>query len=149
MPCRGPSPVPLPETSAEEGLGPGHRLGVGPYVTGAGAVAQQRPAPPHAQTGRGIAPEAQQYVKKYPVSHPVSAESYPSPAYDGLTEIWFESCADHDAFFASKNYEELVNPDESTVMHSVAVMVTEERVVLSGRRGAPGPPRPRPPRSTG
>ncbi|MDT0428279.1 EthD domain-containing protein [Streptomyces salyersiae] len=52
-------------------------------------------------------PEAQQYVKKYTVSHPVTAESYPSPAYDGLTEIWFESRADHDAFFASKNYEEL------------------------------------------
>lgn len=77
-------------------------------------------------------PEAQQYVKKYTVSHPVPAEGYPSPAYDGLTEIWFESWADHDAFFASKNYKELVNPDESKFidMNSVAVMVTEERFVI-------------------
>ncbi|MFE9818486.1 EthD domain-containing protein [Streptomyces sp. NBC_00236] len=79
-------------------------------------------------------PEARQYVKKYTVSHPVPAGGYPSPSYDGLTEIWFESWADHDAFFASKNYKELVNPDESRFIdrHSVAVMVTEERVVIQG-----------------
>ncbi|MGW7247879.1 EthD domain-containing protein [Streptomyces decoyicus] len=77
-------------------------------------------------------PEARRYVKKYTVSHPVPAEGYPSSVYDGLTEIWFESWADHDAFFASKNYKELVNPDERKFidMNSVAVMVTEERVVI-------------------
>ncbi|AEW99045.1 EthD domain-containing protein [Streptantibioticus cattleyicolor] len=77
-------------------------------------------------------PEARQYVKKYTVSHPVPAEGYPSPAYDGLTEIWFESWADHDAFFTSGNYRELVHPDESEFidMDSVAVMVTEETVVV-------------------
>lgn len=77
-------------------------------------------------------PEARLYVNKYTVSHPVTAEGYPAPAYDGLTEIWFESWEDHDAFFASKNYKELVNPDEGEFidMNSVAVMVTEERVVI-------------------
>ncbi|MEU6967004.1 EthD domain-containing protein [Kitasatospora aureofaciens] len=72
------------------------------------------------------------YVKKYTVSHPVPAEDYPIPAYDGITEIWFESWSDHDAFFASKNYKELVNPDESKFidMNSVAVMATEEKVVM-------------------
>lgn len=77
-------------------------------------------------------PEAGRYVKKYTVSHPVPAQGYPGPAYDGLTEIWFESWADHDAFFASARYQELVNPDESTFidMDSVAVMVTEERTVI-------------------
>ncbi|MEU6408103.1 EthD domain-containing protein [Microbispora sp. NPDC046933] len=77
-------------------------------------------------------PEARRHVKKYTVSHPVPADGYPSPPYDGLTEIWFESWADHDAFFASKNYKELVNPDESKFidMDSVAVMVTEEKVVI-------------------
>ncbi len=71
-------------------------------------------------------------MKKDTVSHPVPAESYPSPAYDGLTEIWFESWADHDAFFAPENYEELVNPDESKFidMNSVAAMVTEGRMVI-------------------
>ncbi|MFI6700777.1 EthD domain-containing protein [Streptomyces sp. NPDC050509] len=77
-------------------------------------------------------PEARQYVKKYTVSHPVPAEGYPRPAYDGLTEIWFASWGDHDAFFASDNYKELVNPDEGRFidMNSVAVMVTEETVVV-------------------
>ena len=77
-------------------------------------------------------PEARQYVKKYTVSHPVPAEGYPGAAYDGLTEIWFESWEAHDAFFASDNYKKLVNPDESRFidMDSVAVMVTEERVVI-------------------
>lgn len=78
-------------------------------------------------------PEAQQYVRRYAVSHPVPAASYPAPAYDGLTEIWFETWEDHDAFFASKNYREVVNPDEATFIDlaSVATMVTDERVVLS------------------
>lgn len=77
-------------------------------------------------------PEAQQYVRKYVVSHPVPAENYPAPAYDGLTEIWFDSWADHDAFFGSANYRELVNPDEATFIDpaSVGMMVTEEKVVV-------------------
>lgn len=77
-------------------------------------------------------PEAWQYVKKYTVSHPVPAPNYPSPAYDGLTEIWFESWADHDAFFASANYKDLVNPDEAKFIDpgSVRTMVTEEKIVI-------------------
>lgn len=77
-------------------------------------------------------PEARQYVRKYTVSHPVPAEGYPGPAYDGLTEIWFENWAAHDAFFASENYRTLVHPDEGRFidMDTVAVMVTEERVVI-------------------
>lgn len=85
-------------------------------------------------------PEAQQYVRKYTVSHPVPAESYPSPAFDGLTEIWFDNWADHDAFFASSNYQNLVHPDEATFidMDSVAVMVTEERIVGPDQLAASG-----------
>lgn len=77
-------------------------------------------------------PEARRYVKKYTVSHPVPAESYPGPAYDGLTEIWFENWEDHNAFFASENYKERVHPDEGTFidMGSVAIMVTEEKTVI-------------------
>ncbi|GAB3207201.1 hypothetical protein GCM10027294_12850 [Marinactinospora endophytica] len=77
-------------------------------------------------------PEAARYVRRYTVSHPVPAEGYPAPAYDGLTEIWFDTWADHDAFFSSENYRSKVNPDEATFidMDSVAVMVTEETVVL-------------------
>lgn len=77
-------------------------------------------------------PEAARYVRRYTVSHPVPAASYPAPAFDGLTEIWFDSWADHDAFFASANYRELVNPDEVTFIDpaSVRTMVTEEQVVV-------------------
>lgn len=77
-------------------------------------------------------PEAARYVRKYTVSHPVPADGYPKPAYDGLTEIWFASWADHDAFFASKNYQELVHPDEARFidMTSVEVLVTEETTVI-------------------
>ncbi|MEU7043997.1 EthD domain-containing protein [Streptomyces varsoviensis] len=77
-------------------------------------------------------PEAERYVRKYTVSHPVPAESYPARAYDGLTEIWFENWEDHDAFFASENYRKLVNPDEARFIDidSVGVMVTEEKEVI-------------------
>ncbi|MGW2134341.1 EthD domain-containing protein [Streptomyces coelicoflavus] len=77
-------------------------------------------------------PEAERYVRKYTVSHPVPAGNYPPRAYDGLTEIWFEDWEDHDAFFTSENYRTLVNPDEARFidMDSVAVMVTEEKEVV-------------------
>lgn len=76
-------------------------------------------------------PEADELVCKYTVSHPVAAPGYQKPAYDGLTEIWFESWADHDAFFASDNYKTQVNPDEKCFIDfsNVGVMVTEETVL--------------------
>ncbi|MFJ3386064.1 MULTISPECIES: EthD domain-containing protein [unclassified Curtobacterium] len=76
-------------------------------------------------------PEAEKYVRKYTVSHPIEAPGYPEPAYDGLTEIWFDSWSDHDAFFGSENYKNRVNPDEARFidMSSVGVMVTHETVV--------------------
>ena len=77
-------------------------------------------------------PEAARYVRKYTVSHPVPADGYPEPTYDGLTEIWFASWAEHDAFFASTNYQELVHPDEARFidMTSVEVLVAEETTVI-------------------
>lgn len=77
-------------------------------------------------------PEARQYVRKYTVSHPVPAEGYPKPSYDGITEIWFENWADHDACFNSQNYREKVDPDEPKFIDfdSVGIMVTEETIVV-------------------
>lgn len=77
-------------------------------------------------------PEARQYVRRYVISHPVPARGYPEPSYDGLTEIWFDSWGDHDAFFSSENYIQKVKPDEPTFIDftSVAVMVTDEKVIL-------------------
>lgn len=77
-------------------------------------------------------PEAKQYIKKYVVSHPVAAPNYPAPSYDGLTEIWFDSWADHNAFFTSDNYITKVKPDEPTFIDfgSVGIMVTDEKIVI-------------------
>ncbi|WP_075360584.1 EthD domain-containing protein [Caballeronia sordidicola] len=58
-------------------------------------------------------PEAQLYVRRYTVSHPVAAPNQPAPAYDGLTEIWFDDFANYEAFYSSKNYLEKVKPDET------------------------------------
>lgn len=71
-------------------------------------------------------------MKKYTVSHPVPAPAHPGPAYGGLTEIWFETWHDHDAFFASENYRTQVKPDEAKFieLNSVRTMVTTEEVVI-------------------
>ena len=77
-------------------------------------------------------PEAKLYVRKYTVSHPVPAPNYPAPAYDGLTEIWFNSWEDHDAFFTSWNFVDRVKPDEPIFIDfsTVGIMVTDERTVI-------------------
>ena len=77
-------------------------------------------------------PEAKQYVRRYTLSHPVPAEGYPAPDYDALVEIWFDDLAAHDTFFASKNYLELVRPDEGTffIREAVSVLVTAETTVI-------------------
>ncbi|WP_116203397.1 EthD domain-containing protein [Amycolatopsis circi] len=77
-------------------------------------------------------PEAHRHVRKYTVSHPVPASAYPAPAYDGITEIWFDDWAGHDAFFASENYRTLVNPDEAKFIDlaSVGTIVSNEKIVL-------------------
>ncbi|ACU36769.1 EthD domain-containing protein [Actinosynnema pretiosum subsp. pretiosum] len=77
-------------------------------------------------------PEARELVRKYAISHPVPAPDHPAPAYDSVTEIWFDDWADHDAFFTSENYLERVHPDEAVFIDlaTLGVVVTEERVVL-------------------
>jgi len=83
----------------------------------------------HAPLFKSI-PEARLYVRRYAVSHPVAAPNLPAPAYDGLTEIWFDSLADYEAFFTSKNYLEIVKPDE-TWFTLEGMMVTDELVVIA------------------
>ncbi|GAA2569775.1 hypothetical protein GCM10010435_49840 [Winogradskya consettensis] len=77
-------------------------------------------------------PEAGRYVRKYTVSHPVPAPHYPGPEFDGLTEIWFDGWDDHNAFFESANYRNLVQPDEPMFIRRGAgtMLVTEERLVM-------------------
>jgi uncharacterized protein (TIGR02118 family) len=76
-------------------------------------------------------PEAALYVRRYAVSHPIAAPDQPAPTYDGLTEIWFDSLADYEAFFSSKNYLEKVRPDE-TWFTLEGMMVTDELVAIEG-----------------
>ena len=77
-------------------------------------------------------PEAERYVRRYTVSHPIPAEGYPKPSFEGLTEIWFDNWEDHNAFFTSENYLTTVKPDEPKFIDfsTVASMVTEEKVVV-------------------
>jgi uncharacterized protein (TIGR02118 family) len=77
-------------------------------------------------------PESKQYVRKYTVSHPIPADGYQAPAYDGLTEIWFDDWATHDAFFSSANYKTLVQPDEANLVakgSTIVMVASETRVV--------------------
>lgn len=84
----------------------------------------------HAPLFKSI-PEAR-HVRRYVISHPVAAPGYPEPNFDALTEIWFDSWEDHDAYFKSENYRTKVQPDEGTFVNldSYEVMVTEERIVI-------------------
>lgn len=79
-------------------------------------------------------PEAAQYVKKYVVTHAITAEGFPKPLYDAITEIWFDSFEDFHEFFATENYLQKVHPDESNFidMSSVVVMITNETIVKAG-----------------
>lgn len=77
-------------------------------------------------------PETKQYVKKYVVSHPAVVPGFPAPLYDGVTDIYFDSLADFNAFFSTRNYLEKVHPDESNFidLDSVVVLVSEETTVI-------------------
>ncbi|MGO1669326.1 MAG: EthD domain-containing protein [Sphingobacterium sp.] len=77
-------------------------------------------------------PETKQYVKKYVVSHPVEVPGFPKPLYDGVTDIYFESMDDFNAFYASDNYKTKVHPDESNFikLDEVVTLVTDEKVVV-------------------
>lgn len=73
-------------------------------------------------------PEVAQYVRKYVVTHAIEAEGFLKPAYDAITEIWFDSFEDFHQFFATENYQQKVHPDESNFidMTNVFVMITKK-----------------------
>jgi uncharacterized protein (TIGR02118 family) len=77
-------------------------------------------------------PESQKYVKKYVVSHPIEVAGFPAPLYDGITDIYFSSMEDFNAFFASENYKLKAHPDESNFikLNEVVSLVSDERVVV-------------------
>lgn len=79
-------------------------------------------------------PEAQQYVRKYVITHAIEAPGFPKPLWDGITEIWFDSLDDFHRFFATENYLTKVHPDESNFIDlaNVDILVTTETVITGG-----------------
>lgn len=77
-------------------------------------------------------PETKKYVRKYVVSHPIEVPGFSKPLYDGITDIYFESMDDFNAFFASDNYKTKVHPDEKNFikLDEVVSLVTDEKVVI-------------------
>jgi uncharacterized protein (TIGR02118 family) len=71
-------------------------------------------------------------VRKY-VQSEISASFPPGvPEYDGIAELWFESRADYDAFFADPEYAAKLAPDETNFVDrsSVAVYLVEETTIV-------------------
>lgn len=60
-------------------------------------------------------PEVRQYVRRYVQGHtqPLNLPGLPPPAYDGTTELWFDSAADIGKVFESPRYLAVIRPDEA------------------------------------
>lgn len=60
-------------------------------------------------------PEVQQYVRRYVQGHaqPLHLPGLPPPAYDGTTELWFDSAEDIGKVFGSERYLATIRPDEA------------------------------------
>lgn len=70
------------------------------------------------------------YVRKYVQSYtlPMSKDS----SFDGAAELWFDSIADMERFFADAEYLATVRPDESRFadLERTVFFVTEERQIV-------------------
>lgn len=75
-------------------------------------------------------PEVQQYVRKYVQCHTVSVPmpGMPPPAYDGITELWFDDVADIGKVFTAERYMALIRPDEEMFLDlpDCGLLVTTE-----------------------
>ncbi|WP_375419221.1 EthD domain-containing protein, partial [uncultured Hymenobacter sp.] len=60
-------------------------------------------------------PEVQQYVRRYVQGHTqvLDLPGLPAPAYDGTTELWFDSLEDIAKVFAAESYMRIIRPDEA------------------------------------
>lgn len=59
----------------------------------------------------------------------IDRELHPTAAYDGFSELWFESQEAHDAAFSSPQGVELLADIPNFVEKLTGVMVTEERFI--------------------
>ena len=78
-------------------------------------------------------PAVQQYVRRYVQGHPLPFQmpGLPAPAYDGTTELWFDTAEDIALVFADAEYLRLIRPDEAKFLDLAAcdILVLTEHVV--------------------
>lgn len=67
-------------------------------------------------------PEVQQYVRRYVQCHTltVALPSMPPPAYDGITELWFDDAEAIGHVFTSERYMALIRPDETPLTSALS-----------------------------
>jgi len=79
-------------------------------------------------------PEVKQYVRRYVQGHtqPLNLPGLPPPAYDGTTELWFDSAEDIGKVFSSPRYMEIIRPDEAKFIDlpGCGFLVLEENPVM-------------------
>lgn len=77
-------------------------------------------------------PAVQQYVRRYVQGHTVPLElpGMPPFAYDGTTELWFDSPEDIGRVFGDAEYLRLVRPDEMQFLdlHGCGFLLLTETV---------------------
>ncbi len=66
-------------------------------------------------------PEVQQHVRRYVQGHTQALDlpGLPPPAYDGTTELWFDSVEDIGKVFTAESYMRLIRPDEAKFLDLV------------------------------
>jgi uncharacterized protein (TIGR02118 family) len=79
-------------------------------------------------------PEVQQYVRRYVQSHTLAVDlpGMPPPAYDGITELWFDNVEAIGQVFASEQYLALIRPDEEKFLDlaGCGIMICAENPVM-------------------
>ncbi len=79
-------------------------------------------------------PEVQQYVRRYVqcYSFQTTMPGLPSPIYDGITELWFDTVEDIAKVFTAESYMATIRPDEEKFLdlHACSFLVSTENVVI-------------------
>lgn len=78
-------------------------------------------------------PAVQQFVRRYVQGHPLplALPGLPAPAYDGTTELWFDTLDDIAQVFTDAEYLRLIRPDEMKFLDLAAcdILVLAENPV--------------------
>ena len=76
-------------------------------------------------------PEAR-YIRRFVVSYPVPAPTFPEPSYDAVVEAWFDSLDDLNALYLCENFQTKVDPDHANFLDVAQAgrIISEEIVVV-------------------